>query len=115
MSFWDRIKPSRPPPSAVDVQLSSDKRQGELLWDDGLRTRFFARALRQGCPCAGCVDEWTHQRTLDVAKVPEDLSIEDVKAVGNYALAFRFSDGHQTGIYNWSYLRELTAPPPTSS
>jgi len=27
--------------------------------------------------------------------------------VGNYALRIRFSDGHDTGIYSWRYLRSL--------
>jgi DUF971 family protein len=30
--------------------------------------------------------------------------------VGNYALAFAFSDGHTTGIYPWKLLREVTQP-----
>ncbi|MBY0260719.1 MAG: DUF971 domain-containing protein, partial [Phycisphaerales bacterium] len=27
--------------------------------------------------------------------------------VGNYALKIVFSDGHDTGIYSWGYLREI--------
>jgi DUF971 family protein len=27
--------------------------------------------------------------------------------VGNYALQFHFSDGHDSGIYSWDYLHEL--------
>jgi DUF971 family protein len=30
-----------------------------------------------------------------------------VEPVGHYALRIRFSDGHDTGIYTWRYLREL--------
>jgi len=30
-----------------------------------------------------------------------------MEAVGHYALRIRFSDGHDTGIYTWRYLREL--------
>lgn len=36
--------------------------------------------------------------------------------VGNYALRIRFSDGHDTGIYSWQYLREIDpsrADPPS--
>ena len=32
-----------------------------------------AQQLRQQCPCAGCVDEWTNKRTLDPARVPADV------------------------------------------
>lgn len=38
--------------------------------------------------------------------------------VGNYAIRVRFTDGHDTGIYTWQYLREIDRgdrpPPPTS-
>ena len=67
-----------------------------------------ARTLRQQCPCAACVDEWTHQRTLDPAMVGPEVSLVEVLPAGNYALHVRFSDGHTTGIFNWKTLRELS-------
>jgi DUF971 family protein len=33
--------------------------------------------------------------------------VVSAEMVGNYALRIRFSDGHDTGIYTWSYLREI--------
>ena len=44
---------------------------------------------------------------LRAETVPEDLRIEDVEIVGRYALTFRWSDGHDTGIYSFRYLREI--------
>jgi DUF971 family protein len=35
--------------------------------------------------------------------------------VGNYALRFGFSDGHQTGLYTYDYLRALAARLPDPS
>jgi DUF971 family protein len=35
------------------------------------------------------------------------LTAESAELVGNYALKIRFSDGHDTGIYSWSYLRSI--------
>jgi DUF971 family protein len=35
------------------------------------------------------------------------LAAESAELVGNYALRIRFSDGHDTGIYSWSYLRSI--------
>jgi DUF971 family protein len=111
VSFWDHIKPSKPPPVATEVELSDDRRVLKIHWSDGVRTEYAAQRLRQMCPCAGCVDEWTNQRTLDPASVPSDLQLQSVKAVGNYALGPVFSDGHSTGIYSWTALRELAAAP----
>nr|WP_153867872.1 MULTISPECIES: DUF971 domain-containing protein [Myxococcaceae] len=110
VSFWDRIKPAARPPTATDVKLSPDGRTLTLGWDDGFTTHASAQHLRQQCPCAECVDEWTNKRTLDPSRVPADLAITQVQPVGNYALAFAFGDGHSTGIYHWTHLRELTKP-----
>lgn len=110
MSFWDRIKPTTRPVSATEVELSPDGTRLSLTWEDGVRTGATAQVLRQQCPCAGCVDEWTNKRTLDPAKVPADMRLTQVQPVGNYALTFVFSDGHGTGIYPWKLLRDLTQP-----
>jgi DUF971 family protein len=78
-----------------------------LKWGDGRVCTYGAAALRRVCPCARCVNEMTGQRMLDPNTVPDDLSIESLDIVGRYALTFRWSDGHQTGIYSFRLLREL--------
>ena len=35
------------------------------------------------------------------------LTALDAELVGNYAIRIRFSDGHDTGIFSWQYLREI--------
>jgi DUF971 family protein len=39
--------------------------------------------------------------------ISEKIAIKDLSVVGRYALNFRWSDGHETGIYSFRYLREL--------
>ena len=78
-----------------------------IHWSDERETLFKAPDLRRKCPCAGCVNEWTGQRTLKPEAVAEDLSFSSIAVVGRYALSFNFSDGHDTGIYSFKYLREL--------
>ena len=36
-----------------------------------------------------------------------NVRITGVEPIGNYALKLVFDDGHDSGIYAWSYLREL--------
>ncbi len=84
----------------------SDPSWVELRWADGSTTRFEARTLRGLCPCARCVNEMTGVRMHDPATVPIDLVQTEVKLVGNYGLALRFSDGHDTGIYPFAFLFE---------
>ncbi|HEY3104606.1 MAG TPA: DUF971 domain-containing protein, partial [Pyrinomonadaceae bacterium] len=66
-----------------------------------------AASLRRACPCAQCVDEWTGERRLQPQAVAEDIEIGDLSIVGRYALNFRWSDGHETGIYSFQYLRDF--------
>jgi DUF971 family protein len=35
------------------------------------------------------------------------LTALSAELVGNYAIRVRFSDGHETGIYSWTYLRTI--------
>ncbi len=89
-----------------DVELDPD---GKLLitWSDGHRAMHTPYNLRLRCPCAGCVDENTGQRTLKPSQVPLDIAVTGARSVGRYAMAFDFSDGHQTGIYRYDTLRAL--------
>lgn len=41
------------------------------------------------------------------AKSTGALTAESAELVGNYAIRIRFSDGHDTGLYSWKYLREI--------
>lgn len=91
----------------------SDPSRIEIDWADGHTSVYAAAALRALCPCAACVDELTGIRTHDPATVPADLEQRDVRMVGNYAITVRFSDGHDTGIFPFAFLRQNDpkAPP----
>ena len=78
-----------------------------ILWGDDRRCRYAAVELRRACPCAQCVNEWTGERVLKPDSISEKIEIKDLSVVGRYALNFRWSDGHETGIYSFRYLREL--------
>jgi DUF971 family protein len=106
MGLWDHVKPTARTATPVAIHRASDGSGLKITWNDGQETTCAARVLRQTCPCAGCVDEWTRKRTFDPASIPMDMKITEVLTVGNYALTPIFSDGHQTGIFRWETLRE---------
>jgi DUF971 family protein len=85
-----------------------------VTWGDGRVCRYGAPALRRLCPCAQCVNEFTGERVLRPEAIPEDLTIADLDLVGRYALNFRWSDGHETGIYSFRYLRAICEESPES-
>lgn len=108
MSIWDTVKPAKKGITATSVVVSKDQREVTLGWSDGTSTKVGARRLRQYCPCAGCVDEWSGNRTLDIDSVSEEMKVVEAQPVGNYALSFTFGDLHRTGIYQWQYLKDLS-------
>jgi DUF971 family protein len=90
------------------VQIVEDSdTQITISWSDGGKTVYHAPELRRSCPCAGCVNEWTGEKVLDASTISDDLTISTISIVGRYALNFRFSDGHDTGIFSFQYLRKL--------
>lgn len=110
MSFWDKLKPATRAPSATSVRLEAEQACVAFDWDDGARSTVPMRLLRQSCPCASCVEEWTGRRTLEPESVPADIRVVQAAAVGNYAVSFTFSDDHSTGIFTWAALRALGEP-----
>ncbi len=78
-----------------------------IRWSDGAEHFVPARAIRASCPCAECVDELSGRRRLDPASVPSDLSLVEWRAVGAYATALTWSDGHATGLFTHEHLRSI--------
>ena len=91
-------------PAEISQESNSQLR---ISWADGRVCNYQAVALRRACPCAQCVDEWTGERTLKPQTISDEIEIGDLSIVGRYALNFRWSDGHETGIYSFQYLRDL--------
>jgi len=79
-----------------------------IKWSNETETRYSAAQLRRACPCAGCINEWTGEKMLDGSSIPDDLTITSTSIVGRYALNFHFSDEHDTGIYSFKYLQDLS-------
>ncbi|HZH34273.1 MAG TPA: DUF971 domain-containing protein [Pyrinomonadaceae bacterium] len=79
-----------------------------IRWADDAESVFNAPDLRRHCACAQCINEWTGEQMLDPKSVSDEVTIENISLVGRYALSFKFSDNHETGIYSFKYLRELS-------
>lgn len=93
--------------SAVPIEIRRvENREVHIVWSDGHRTVFGNKALRERCPCAACVNEFTGQRMLDPRSVRPDVRADEISLVGRYAIKIRWSDRHDTGIYTFQTLRE---------
>ena len=64
-----------------------------------------AELLRVFSPSAEVRGHSEDERVLQTGK--RHVGIEQLEAVGNYAIRIVFDDGHDTGIYSWEFLKEL--------
>lgn len=77
----------------------------EIKFDDGHTFELPSEYLRVYTQSAEAVGHGPGQETLQTGK--EDVTIIDIRPVGNYAVALTFSDGHDSGIYSWDLLYKL--------
>jgi prepilin-type processing-associated H-X9-DG protein len=96
------------------INASKSKREFTVTWADGHVSVYPFGLLRAACPCASCRGGHENMGSEPDPAVfgmslPDSpaTQLENIKAVGSYALTIVWADGHDYGIYNWHYLRML--------
>ncbi len=85
------------------VKAPHSARVFEVEWSDGSKSVLPHDILRGYCPCATC-----QGHSGQIAYQPGgNLELVEIRRVGNYALAFGWADGHDSGIYSFEYLYKL--------
>jgi DUF971 family protein len=92
-------------PWPTEIKLSKDRRLLTVAFDDGMRAELPAEFLRVLSPSAEVQGHSPEQRVTVPGK--KNVGIVRVEPVGNYAVRIVYDDGHDTGLYVWSYLHEL--------
>ena len=109
---------ARTTPTRLDLKKEEKL---EIDWQDGTRCTYTLSLLRTMCPCAQCRMVRDGNDPHDISPAPkrkplltilpgnfsEKIVVKDAKLVGNYALKIEWSDGHDSGIYSFEYLREI--------
>ncbi len=104
--------------SDAPANLDLVKDQGLTIeWADGSRSYYPIAYLRKMSPSAEARKLREELAQNPLAVLPSSpkrggagsgpLSATSAELVGHYAIRIRFSDGHDTGIYSWQYLREI--------
>jgi DUF971 family protein len=96
--------PSKP----RDIQLIGA--EVAILWEDGAEMYFPMDYLRAQSPSAankGEPDIFGRIHGADSRTEFPGVRVESYDFVGTYALRFNFSDGHNTGLFSYTYLRSL--------
>lgn len=101
------MQPDRPmngfPGRPTHIKAPHGARLLGLTWPNGSQDDLPHEILRGYCPCAGCQG---HSGTITF-QPSANLEIRELEPVGRYALSFRWSDGHDSGIYTFEYLWRL--------
>ena len=113
-------------PAPVSVQAATPRKvrvkktEGtgvEIDWLDGHHSQWSFAWLRHACPCATCHEAREKDGRAPGIPAPKPVTMFpqyeapptplEVTQAGRYALRFRWSDGHESGIYSWEYLRRV--------
>jgi DUF971 family protein len=93
-------------PWPIELRLDKDKRVLTVSYEDGQSFALPAELLRVFSPSAEVQGHSPDQRVTVPGK--KNVGIARIEPVGNYAVRIVFTDGHDTGLYVWEYLRELS-------
>lgn len=89
----------------TEIKLHKQSRMLEISFDNGSTFELGCEYLRVYSPSAEVQGHGPGQQVLQYGK--EKVNIWAIEPVGNYAVVFKFDDGHDTGIYSWDLLYEL--------
>ncbi|WP_097462324.1 gamma-butyrobetaine hydroxylase-like domain-containing protein [Mangrovitalea sediminis] len=87
------------------IHLRKKSRVLELVYSNGESVQLDFEYLRVFSPSAEVRGHGGGEGYLQTGK--KDVTIEKLEPVGNYALKIHFSDGHDSGLYSWEFLRDL--------
>lgn len=89
----------------TELRVSKDRQRLVVTFNDGLSFDLSAELLRVLSPSAEVQGHGPGQKVTVPGK--RNVAIISMTPTANYAVRIGFDDLHDTGIYTWSYLREL--------
>ena len=97
-----RDNPMQKNPTKIQLHKQSQQLELHFATEQFLLSSEF---LRVHSPSAEVMGHGPNQAVLQFGK--KDVAITKIERAGNYAIKLFFNDGHDSGIYTWSYLHEL--------
>jgi DUF971 family protein len=98
----------------LDLKIKLSEQKLLIDWKDGARSEFSLGELRRVCPCATCRTEREQQSSnpLRILKAdPTGVRVVNARLMGHYAIQLDWSDGHNTGIFDFRFLRSMRNGP----
>ena len=93
-------------PVKIEIQ---DKKLLVVKWDDDSVSKVKLSNLRRNCPCAVCKSEMEEQSKTYIPIYGDlELAVSDIQIVGQYAMKIIWKDGHETGLYEFGFINQLS-------
>ena len=89
----------------TEINYHKMSRVLDIAFGDDERCQLTAEFLRVHSPSAEVRGHGPDQQVLQIGK--ENVGIDRIEPVGNYAVRLYFDDGHNTGLYSWEELRRF--------
>jgi DUF971 family protein len=89
----------------TEIRLRKQSRVLEVAFGDTERYQLPFEFLRVHSPSAEVKGHGKGQETLVTGK--SAVAISTIEPIGQYAVRLVFDDGHDSGLFSWTYLREL--------
>ena len=93
-------------PRPLELRLKKDRRTLHVSFDNGETADLAAEYLRVMSPSAEVQGHSPDQRQTVGGK--RNVEIIKLEPVGHYAIRITFDDLHDTGIFSWPYLLDLS-------
>ena len=88
-----------------EIRYIKEEKRLVVTFDNGVDFSYPAEYLRVESPSAEVQGHGPDQKQILTGR--RHVGIIEIEPVGNYAVAIKFDDLHDTGIYSWSYLYRL--------
>ena len=92
-------------PRPTNIVMHRQSHMLEISFDDGATFEYPSELLRVYSPSAEVRGHWGKGAKLQLDK--QDVNIDDIRPVGQYAIKIVFDDGHDSGLFDWRYLYDL--------
>lgn len=93
-------------PWPTELRVFKEEGRLEIDFSDGHACALSAEYLRVESPSAEVQGHGPNQKKIVAGR--RHVKIVSVEPVGHYAIRIVFDDRHDSGIYSWAYLRELS-------
>lgn len=85
------------------LQLHKSSKTLDVNWSNGELSTISTSDLRRYCACSSC----RARGVVGSELINESSDVTDIKSLGASAVQIVFADGHDRGIYPWSYLKAI--------